>query len=342
MRWPTLKGPIVIRIKTVSFIPLAILFAKVLEIAFQIYGREFTTQSIAGGGSFVSNFIEWFGVVYGLLLPLILVRVWEQLHQIDREFDREADAVKLLFEDIFYLQGKSADLGRQIVHSLREYVVHIINNYRDEIKQDNNIRLIHIIQKYLNKIIKIDNEIEASDERRTAGDAILNNIRRQCKTIILSTETATKGPNPFAAEIFKRLYDIMDIRGDRIGFASQRLFQSLRIVALITSITFLLPFYFVGFTPDTPPLDNILIVCVTVLVIFIYLIIEDFDEPFGGTWRINDDSWRRLLDEMDSEERKRELDDLSKRKPQKRVSTKLRENDKVRRGTGNRKAKTKS
>ena len=42
-------------------------------------------------------------------------------------------------------------------------------------------------------------------------------------------------------ELFERLKEITDIRGDRISLASQRLFDSLRIVALITSILFVIP-----------------------------------------------------------------------------------------------------
>lgn len=105
-------------------------------------------------------------------------------------------------------------------------------------------------------------------------------------------------------ELFERLKEITDIRGDRISLASQRLFDSLRIVALITSILFVIPFYFAVFTSKTGVLDIILIIGVTLLVIFIYMIIEDLDEPFHGTWKVSDDSWKNLLNDINANQRK--------------------------------------
>jgi hypothetical protein len=334
MKWPKFKGPILLKFRTVSLIPISIFAIKALEIIFRFYGIEITRYTADGENTFISNFIEWFGVLYGILLPLILVRVWEQLDDIDREFDREADTIKMLYEDVFYLQGKNVTFGKEIAELLRGYVEYVIGNYRYEIKPDakpkrkkyqrikgeGNLvkirkdfkRFIQKTRRYLNKIVKFEKEtLESSSQKRIAGDKILEKIRAQCKSLISSHIKTTDELDPFISEIFHRLNEIVDIRGDRIGLASQRLFGSLRTVALITSITFVLPFYFVGFTPETPILHNILIVCVTILVIFIYLIIEDFDEPFGGTWRITTDSWERVLEYMVSPERVNELKNLS-------------------------------
>jgi hypothetical protein len=41
----------------------------------------------------ITQFIEWFGVPYGLLLALVLVNVWTQFDTVDRSFDREVDAI---------------------------------------------------------------------------------------------------------------------------------------------------------------------------------------------------------------------------------------------------------
>src|SRR5690349_12629334 len=53
---------------------------------------------------FSKDFVEWFGVFYGFLMPLLLVRAWEQLDRADREFDREADAIKMLLGDVLLLE----------------------------------------------------------------------------------------------------------------------------------------------------------------------------------------------------------------------------------------------
>lgn len=232
--------------------------------------------------SFAANFIEWFGVLYSILLPLILVRVWEQLDDIDREFDREADTMRIFFEDLSFFKERDNPTGEKLSALAREYVRHVTKRYHLEVKGTK----IH---------------------RRT-GDEILLKIRKQMNILLSPEILASKDSEFIVKELFNRLNDIVDIRGDRIGFASQRLFETFRIVALIASIIFIVPFYIVGFTVYTSLLDHLLIIGVTLLVIFVYLIIEDFDEPFGGTWKIDVETWQLLRQDMVIRERQRRLE----------------------------------
>ncbi len=264
----------------VYYFLFAIITARIASAYF--YYTDGTTPSAEVTNSFAANFIEWFGVLYSILLPLILVRVWEQLDDIDREFDREADVIRIFFEDLYFLREKNEIVGQRISDLLRKYVKHVVKKYSFEVK-----------------------EIE---KERRSGDEILINIRKQFHDLISPEMMSTKDTEFLVKEMFQRLNEIVDIRGDRIGFASQRLFQTFRLVALIASIVFIVPFYIVGFTIQTSTLDNILIVGVTLLVVFVYLIIEDFDEPFGGTWKIDDESWHLLRRDMVCEERQRRLD----------------------------------
>lgn len=289
--------------------------------------------------TFAANFIEWFGVLYGILLPLIMVRVWEQLDDIDREFDREADIVRIMYEDLAYLPEKSQKIGVEIAVVLRDYVVHVTKNYEYEVKESTEEKntkrekqgktnaadeekradkvILKIWMKMREQFIKLinPNEHKTSESARKVGDDILLRIRRRFSEVLYPDGKATKATNDvdfIVKELFQRLNEIVDIRGDRIGFASQRLFQTLRIVALIASIVFLAPFYILGFSGQTSLLDNILIFGVTLLVVFIYMIIEDFDEPFGGTWKIDDESWQDLLNAMNSDGRLPPLEDPNK------------------------------
>lgn len=273
----------------VLFIPGSIFLAKLLEILLRIFNIEFASPPDPLKGWYISNFIEWFGVLYGILLPLILVRVWEQLDDIDREFDREADTVRILYEDTFFLRRKDIKFGKEISNLLQEYVRHVRKNYK--------------------------NEVNKSGTERVEGDQILERIRGQYQELIYSDMLEQKVSKFLVPELINRLNDLIDIRGDRIGLSSQRLFESLRIVALITSILFVLPFYFVSFSLSAGLLDNILSLGVTLLVIFIYVTIDDLDEPFGGSWRVSDDSWRRIRRDIICSERQFELKTRGQKSP---------------------------
>ncbi len=222
------------------------------------------------GFGFVGNFIEWFGVLYGFLLPLILVRAWEQFDAIDREFDKEADTVNTFYEDVNLLGGETID-RKSVLESLLAYVNHVIENYPWE-----------------------------ADDRtlQTKGDDYLKKIREGYFKIVHSAFISQKEGEILATELLHQLNAIIDIRGDRIGLCNQRLFESLRFVALIASVIFVVPFYFVKFNQTYGILDSFLVFGVIFLVIFILSTIEDLDEPFYGSWRISNEPWLRLHEEI--------------------------------------------
>jgi len=279
MRFSWLKGKFAF--KSVYIIPLSIFAGKVLEIILKIYGISFASPPNVYGNWFVANFIQWFGVLYGILLPLILLRVWEQLDLINREFIREADAVRFIYKSTFFLQSPDGALRRNIAKLIHTYAEHVTRNYSEE-----------------NEYSDVGN----------VGDHILQDIWDQCQKLIHFDSSVSRQSEYIALELLRKVDDVIDIRGNRIALASKRLFTSLRIIALITTILFVVPFYFVGFYAPSGILDNLLIIGVTLLVIFIYMVIEDMDEPFAGTWRINDVSWLRLCEEMDLNEYKQELE----------------------------------
>lgn len=245
--------------------------------------------------AFFENFIEWFGVLYGFLLPLILVRVWEQFDEIDKEYDKEADSVKILIENLKLLHDDNRALGDKIIQSLIRYIYHVQNNYDKEVN---------------NRNVRID------------GDRILRETRELFKDLIHPKEDEkiegskkkkkkVKEPESLISELIEQLDTIIDVRGDRISLSNERLFDVLRTIGLVTSIMFLLPFYYIGFTPATGLMENLLIIGVTILVVLIYVILDDLDDPFGGIWRIEPDSWGRVLEDLNIEK----SEDVNSSKP---------------------------
>jgi hypothetical protein len=243
----------------------------------------------SGSETYLDQFIERFGVIYGILLPLILVRAWEQLDELDRVFDKEADAVKTFYDELFFLRDKDKSFLKNIMQSLQEYVSYVIDNYQDEVKKTGR-----------------------KAEEKIKGDKILDGIMQELKNLFRTGGLRTKGEEAIIPRLIDKLNDIIDLRGDRIGIASQRLFESLHIVALITSIIFIIPFYFDSFLPTQSlfVLENLLTVAVTLLVVIIFVLIEDLDEPFYGSFKIDADSWQRILSDMNSFERRRELENI--------------------------------
>jgi len=233
------------------------------------------------------EFVEWFGVLYGFLLPQILVRVWEQFDEIDNVFDSEADAIKILAEDMSLLRVEFSGTRTEILEKLHAYSKHVLDHHTEEIK--------------LAELTKENEEESKSD----LGAKYLKEIRDKYKDIIHQSDPAKPEVSSLISELLHGLNTIIDLRGDRISLSSERLYESLKLLAIITSIVWLVPFYFLYYT------DNfggnlslgifgwLLVVAVTFLVIMILTVIDDLDNPFDGYWTVNINSWKKLIVDID-------------------------------------------
>lgn len=244
-----------------------------------------------GDRYFNINFIEWFGVFYGFLIPTVLVKVWEQFDSTGRAFDREVDVVRILFGDVqllddhYYLSFK---IG--VLDTLLGYTAHVKDFY--------------------------DQEQDTDKQHKSNGDTMLSKVRTLYNEfkILHPKQKTEREADPLLSELINQLNNIVDIRGDRIALSRQRLFQGLRVIVLASSVIWLLPFYFIArIAPDLADyglFTDLLKLGVTVLVIFVLSIIEDLDEPFEGTWRIGPESWEQLHKDISEA-----LESLKKDKP---------------------------
>ncbi len=228
------------------------------------------------------NFVEWFGVLYGFLLPTILVRVWEQFDEIDNVLDREADAVNILFGDLLLL------------HSHKKFKLDVLKSLQDYVRD---------VRKFLDKPTRpnMDAEIQS-------GNSTLKQIRSYYLEVFRQTRNKTNEKDVLIDELLEQLNNIIDHRGDRISLSTQRLFESLNFIAIVTSIIWLVPLYFLYFQNqqtgtelDLGVFGWLLIIAVTFLVIIILSIIDDLDKPFDGYWTVNKNSWKELAKDIKNE-----------------------------------------
>jgi hypothetical protein len=252
----------------------------------------------AGDKLFALSFVEWFGVVYGFLLPTILVRVWEQFDEIDNVLDREADAVKSLVGDLLLLDEQYEDFRDHVLDSLLRYSENVI--------------------EFVNKKI-------SDIQEKESGEKILKDIRGYYIEIFRTRDGETQANDILKDELLNQLNNVIDNRGDRISLSNQRLFESLNLIAVVTSILWLVPFYFLYFqNPITGEelhlgfFGWLLVIFVTFLIIMILSIIEDLDKPFDGYWMVNIKSWEDLVVDIKNEYKNKKLqrtEDIAQKTP---------------------------
>jgi hypothetical protein len=256
----------------VNFIPISIFIIKATEIFLRTSGIDFLSEST---NDFLSNYIQWVGVLYGVTTPLILLKVWEESSNINRYFNKESSTVKLFFGYIIYLPVKYKN---EMSYALYKYVKHVIANYQKEVVGLNTE----------------DTKVDYIEE----GNQILEEISSILNNLINSTFMKLNTSHLIFPELLQTLKEIKQIREERIISVSDRMFESLKIALLLASCAFLIPLYVIGFTPNTPLLHNFLIALCTLLIILIYIIIEDLSEPFKEPWSIKYTAWESLLNHM--------------------------------------------
>jgi hypothetical protein len=245
------------------------------EAGFYLLENRFPDFATLDDRAFSLGFVEWFGVFYGFFLPLLLVRAWEQLDRADREFDREADSIKVLLEDILLLDDKDF-LAFKLSMACR----------------------LHLYCRHVWKRYKFEHLLESAYVKKH-GDNLLQGIRIGYKNLIYrgGGERANL-LEPMTTELLERLNEAIDTRGDRISIFRQRLYESLRIVAVVTSAVWLIPFYFLSY--EVGIFGSLLKLGVTVLIILVLSIIDDLDQPFEGFWKVNTSTWEEVLSETGS------------------------------------------
>lgn len=218
----------------------------------------------------IENFIEWFGVAYGLLIALVMVEVWSQHDAVEREFDREADAVSMFYHVANQIQegkgnGKETPLGlkNQIQKSTRNYVEHVLQYFAQEHEsvdiRERGDTIIEMIGSHIEKLIHLKVNVEV--------DAI-------------------------TSELVKQYNDLVDVRGDRISRSKRTMPKPVWKISVLSSILWIIPFLLLNFR------DSFIAILfeggVIFVVVSILAIIWDLNYPFTGVWNIEIDDWETL------------------------------------------------
>lgn len=223
------------------------------------------------GYYFVLNFIDWFSILYGLFLPILLIKTWQQFGDIDRKFQLENIALKTLAESILLLGTSFRDFKLSLLTNLLQYSEHVRDSYSEEC---------------------FDEQLKFS------GGQILSDVRKHFYAF--SPSPSTIRSSEFKLELLLLVNNLVILREERIIASGQRVFESLRTITLVLSLLWLTPLYFVNFSNESDLFSQLLVLGATFLIVYVFTIMDDLDEPFHGAWKIRAESWSHLSGEISS------------------------------------------
>ena len=210
----------------------------------------------------VGGFIEWFGVIYGVLLALVVVEVWQKNTLINSEVDREADALVLLLKTARYIENRTRI--RSLARNLKDYAEKVIQLQGDNCFGNS----------------EISNHLDA--------------IHHEAGKIVIDDKT----PAPIASEIMRQVNDAIDTRGDWVAHAKEHILPALWVLIIVSSVSWVLCFF--GLQIENFALAIAMSAVATFTVTAIILLIKDLDDSSCGLWRVHFDSFEVLKNEANT------------------------------------------
>ena len=182
---------------------MALVFIIILFILLFTLSRNLDEWIPSEDRNIIGNFIEWFGVVYGVTLALVVVEVWKNFTMINNEVDREADALVLLLRTVSYLNDQKA--LTEFAKRLKAYSDLILNNQ--------------------------GHTKEAKEK--------LDRIHEWIGQTINDEET----PPILAREMIRLINEAIDLRGDRLAHEKERIPKAFWIIVIVASTLWLICFF---------------------------------------------------------------------------------------------------
>ena len=192
----------------------------------------------------IAGFIEWFGVLYGLLMAMLLVEVWTNYNRVVEEIDKEADALQMLYWTAQYLRRE--DATRRIGEAIAAYaeLMHNTRGFENEAQRQTAEQYLRVLHQ-------------------AVGEAI--------------TESEHMA---ICAELLARVNEARDTRGDRLAHARNRVHPVLWGALIVTSAIWILSFF--GLRIESLVVSLFIDGAATLAVVILLLIIRDLSLPFEG------------------------------------------------------------
>lgn len=210
----------------------------------------------------LGNFIEWYGILFSVLLALVVVHVWTKYNTVDALVDKEADALISLLRFARFID----DPG--VFEALSQTVYEYCNFFcqsklpHDKAMKESREKLDNVFLKVLWAI-------------------------RKCRQSVLTKEVV-------------RCFDeAMDTRGDREAIVKERIPGMLWFMMVFTSMIWLISFFWLAFLNVNLWVAMFMLFSTSLTVLGLLLIAKDIDNPVSGMWRIGFAAFQNAREEIE-------------------------------------------
>lgn len=235
---------------------MSVLVVAVSFIVRSIFHTDLYLSDVGG----LSTFIGAFATLFGLLSAFVVFEVWGQYNKTVLYVDKEATGLERLFRLTLYF--RDAKLTKKMSEA---------------------------ISKYANMVIKGRFQTLGQGSRNTDNGIAFRDISR----VIREIKFDDNHDEIIFDHIIAHYGNLSEMRTERINQSLARLPTLLKTFLYIASL-------FVVTCLAIMPFANVYysifaVFCMTFVIVMIYFLIEDLDNPFVGNWNITPEPFERAL-----------------------------------------------
>lgn len=209
----------------------------------------------------LGNFIEWYGILFSILLALVIVHVWTKYNTVDALVDKEADTLVSLLRFAKFLESPPVFIAlADVIYDYCAYFCQPGLSYENAMK-----------------------------DSREKLDKIFSELFKAVKSV----------QQPILTKEMIRCFDeAADTRGDRDAIAKERIPYVLWFMMVFTSMIWLTSFFWLAFIDVHLTVAVFMLFSTSVTVIGLLFIAKDIDNPISGMWKINFNAFRETCKEI--------------------------------------------
>jgi hypothetical protein len=218
--------------------------------------KEFVTSLSLLDQSLLQNFIEWYAIIYTIILSIIVGHAWRKYVQINNEIDREADALVLLVQTSRMF--KNQKLSKALFYAVKRYVLcQVLWQSRDCRTNGETREKVKEIRQFVVKLMRS----ESDDTLKT--------------------------------DLLNHYNEAYDARGDRFDLTEQKLPNHSWLIFVLASLVWLWGFLWLEFESGD---FKIYILGSTIFTLsYLFYAARDLNDPTKGNWKMKFDSFRNHI-----------------------------------------------
>lgn len=219
----------------------------ILILVMILINNQFIQQLSHDDQNLLQNFIEWYAVVYTLVLSVIVGQGWRKYNKINNEIDREADSLVLLVQT-----------GRMFHH--------------EKLSQ----ALFLAVKRYA-ICLRL---LQANDSRTKNETHEKMKDIRECVILLIKSES----DDCLKSELLHQYNEAYDARGDRFDLIEQKLPPHTWVIFIVASLIWLWGFLWLKF--DSVYFKFYLLGATILSISYLFYLARDLDDPTTGNWKM--------------------------------------------------------